>query len=91
MTTVSDRDPIGEECILVNYDNEPETEGCGDLSPRGYRCTHHNATEHLARGIEPDSLGDSWCRHERTRIDGGISSCLDCGDRIDTDADDEAT
>jgi hypothetical protein len=24
------------------------------------------------------------CAHERTRIDDGISSCLDCGDRIDT-------
>jgi len=30
---------------------------------------------------------DSSCAHERTRMDDGISSCLDCGDRIDTDAD----
>jgi hypothetical protein len=28
------------------------------------------------------------CDHERTRMDDGISSCLDCGDRIDIDAED---
>jgi Asp-tRNA(Asn)/Glu-tRNA(Gln) amidotransferase C subunit len=27
------------------------------------------------------------CPHDRTRMDDGISSCLECGDRIDTDAD----
>jgi hypothetical protein len=33
----------------------------------------------------------SECDHERTRMDDGISSCLDCGDRIDTDADEEGS
>ncbi len=27
------------------------------------------------------------CEHDRTRMDDGISSCLDCGDRIDCDVD----
>jgi hypothetical protein len=37
--------------------------------------------------LEAIAGGDVECEHERTRMDDGISSCLDCGDRIDTDAD----
>lgn len=35
-----------------------------------------------------ETLGDltTICSHERTRIDDGISTCLDCADRLDCDS-----
>jgi hypothetical protein len=48
-------------------------------------------------GISPDTASTVEtaerlliCAHERTRIDDGVSTCLDCGDRIDCDALDQA-
>jgi hypothetical protein len=35
-------------------------DGCGAIGPEGYRCTHHEHGEHVARGTEPDSWADAW-------------------------------
>ena len=34
--------------------------GCGLTGPYGYRCTHHESGEHVARGTEPGSFGEAW-------------------------------
>lgn len=34
--------------------------GCGQTGPYGYRCTHHENGEHIARGTEPDSFAEAW-------------------------------
>ena len=34
--------------------------GCGAVGPEGYRCTHHEKGEHVARGTEPGSFAEAW-------------------------------
>lgn len=41
---------------------QAEAPGCGQTGPNGYKCTHHNESEHLARGTEENSLAVSWPR-----------------------------
>lgn len=35
-------------------------QGCGATGPHGYRCTHHENDEHVARGTEPGSFAEAW-------------------------------
>ena len=39
--------------------------GCGMTGPYGYRCTHHENGEHVARGTEPDSFAEAWPADDR--------------------------
>lgn len=61
-----------------DYDPYPESQAFSD----------NEANDYAHEGEDEYPVEDE-CSHERTRMDDGISTCLDCGDRIDTDADED--
>jgi len=70
------REIISSAILNHEYDTDEQR-------PPAYVCKELG--EKIATLLE--EMENEPCEHERTRMDDGISSCLDCGDRIDTDAD----
>ncbi|TAM91148.1 hypothetical protein EPN42_04615 [bacterium] len=49
-------------------------------------CGRHRRDHEHAGNPPMETLMPDPCEHERTRIDDGVSTCLDCGHSLDLDA-----